>query len=594
MSDQPAGTIFWINGPVIKANINGNLAMAEQVRVGNDHLAAEVISVTQSIATIQVYEDTSGLHIDEPVYGMGYPLSVTLGPGLLGNVFDGIQRPLEVLAEKTGIYIQKGEEIPSLDINKKWTFTPSVKTGAALVGGDVLGTVPETPAIDHRILVPPKLSGTLVSISEKGDYTVNDQIAELKDPDGNLLKLTMTHRWPVRTERPVVKRLDPVVPLITGQRVIDIFFPIAMGGTAAIPGGFGTGKTVTLHSLAEWSDADVIIYVGCGERGNEMTQVLEDFPKLIDPRTGRPLMERTVLVANTSNMPVAARAASIYTGLTIAEYYRDQGYDTALIADSTSRWAQALREIAGRLQEMPAEEGYPAYLPARLAAFYERASRVTTRAGKNGSATVIGAVSPPGGDFSEPVTRHTKRFTRCFWALDETLAHERHYPAINWEESYSLYLKLLADWWHKNVSQDWEALRARALELLHEESQLQQIVQLIGPNALAGKQQWVLKITQLLRDGYLEQNAFNKIDAFCTPKKQIALLEFFIWLHDRGEELMKVGVEFEDLMEQIDLPNLIRLREQVPNDHPEQIDDLKQTLAKKLQTLADSVETQKS
>jgi V/A-type H+/Na+-transporting ATPase subunit A len=594
MNDKPSGTIFWISGPVLRATIDSNLAMAEQVRVGYAHLAAEVIAVTQSVATIQVYEDTSGLHIGEPVYGMGYPLSVTLGPGLLGNVFDGVQRPLDVLAKEEGIFIQKGEEIPPLNLEKKWTFTPSLKAGVEVVGGDVLGTVPETPAIDHKVLVPPKLSGTLTSIVNKGDYSIDEQIAELKDSKGIIHKLTMTQRWPVRTERPVFQRLDPIVPLITGQRVIDIFFPIAMGGTAAIPGGFGTGKTVTLHSLAKYSNADVIIYVGCGERGNEMTQVLEDFPKLIDPRTGRPLMERTVLVANTSNMPVAARAASIYTGLTIAEYYRDQGYDTALIADSTSRWAQALREIAGRLQEMPAEEGYPAYLPARLAAFYERASRVTTHAGKNGSATVIGAVSPAGGDFSEPVTRHTKRFTRCFWALDEKLAHERHYPAINWEESYSLYLKQLAGWWHKNVTQDWETLRARALELLHEESQLQQIVQLIGPNALAGKQQWVLKITQLLRDGYLEQNAFNKIDAFCSPQKQIALLEFFIWLHDRGEDLLKAGVQFEDIMKQIDLPDLIRLREQVPNDHPEQIDDLKQTLAKKLNTLSDSIGAKKS
>ncbi len=558
MSEKPSGTVFWISGPVVKANIKENLAMAEQVRVGYAHLAAEVIAVTQDIATIQVYEDTAGLHIGEPVFGSGHPLSVTLGPGLLGNVFDGVQRPLEVLAEDSGIYIQKGVEIPSLDTKKKWTFTPKAKVGDTVSGGDILGSVPETPDIEHRILVPPKLSGTLKSMVDKGDYVIDDQIAELLDEQGQTHKLTMNHLWPVRTERPVAKRLDPVVPLITGQRVIDIFFPIAMGGTAAIPGGFGTGKTVTLHSIAKWSNADVIVYVGCGERGNEMTQVLEDFPKLIDPRTGRPLMERTVLVANTSNMPVAARAASIYTGLTIAEYYRDQGYDTALIADLTSRWAQALREIAGRLQEMPAEEGYPAYLPARLAAFYERASRVKTFAGGNGSATVMGAVSPPGGDFSEPVTRHTKRFTRCFWALDENLAHERHYPAINWEESYSLYLKQLANWWHENVSKDWEVLRARALELLHQETQLQQIVQLIGPNALAGEQQWVLKITQLIRDGYLEQNAFNEIDAFCSPEKQIKLLEFFLWLYDRGEELMKAGIEFEALMGQIDLPDLIR------------------------------------
>jgi V/A-type H+-transporting ATPase subunit A len=594
MSTEPAGTIFWISGPVVKANIKSNLAMAEQVRVGNAHLASEVIAVTQGVATIQVYEDTSGLHIGEPVFGTGYPLSVTLGPGLLGNVFDGVQRPLDVLAKDTGIYIQKGVEIPSLDNQKKWTFTPTAKSGDSVTGGDILGTVPETPAIEHHILVPPKLSGTLKSIVKKGDYTIDEQIAALEDDRGQTHSLTMVHRWPVRTERPVVKRLDPNVPLITGQRVLDIFFPIAMGGTAAIPGGFGTGKTVTLHSLAEWSNADVIIYVGCGERGNEMTQVLEDFPKLIDPRTGRPLMERTVLVANTSNMPVAARAASIYTGLTIAEYYRDQGYDTALIADSTSRWAQALREIAGRLQEMPAEEGYPAYLPARLAAFYERASRVKTQTGDNGSATVIGAVSPPGGDFSEPVTRNTKRFTRCFWALDETLAHERHYPAINWEESYSLYLKQLAGWWHKNVSKDWENLRARALELLHQETQLQQIVQLIGPNALAGKQQWVLKITQLLRDGYLEQNAFSKIDAFCSPEKQVRLLEFILWLYDRGEELLTAGVEFDDMMAQIGLPDLIRLKDQIPNDHPEQIDDIQQQLDKKLKSLVGSDQSQQS
>jgi V/A-type H+-transporting ATPase subunit A len=452
----------------------------------------------------------------------------------------------------------------------------------------ILGLVPETPLVEHKIMVPPGIRGTLKHLVNEGDYTIEDEIAVVQDRQGKEHSLTMLQRWPVRQGRPIVERREPSVPLITGQRVIDTLFPIAKGGTAAIPGGFGTGKTVTLHSLAKWSDADIVVYVGCGERGNEMTQVLEDFPELEDPWTGHPLMERTILIANTSNMPVAARESSIYTGLAIAEYYRDQGFDVALMADSTSRWAQALREISGRLEEMPAEEGYPAYLPSRLAAFYERAGRVTVLGREEeGSVTVMGAVSPPGGDFSEPVTRHTQRFTRCFWTLDRDLAHQRHYPAIGWRQSYSLYLEQLAGWWQEQVEEEWQELRSRALGVLQRQSELQQIVQLVGPEALADREQWTLDIARLLREGFLDQNAFHPIDAYTEPEKQIALLGLFMWLHGRGLELLDFGLSIARLREEIDLPRLIRLKEQVPNDEPEQIEEVQQEIAHELEAVWD-------
>jgi len=587
MSDA-VGSLVWISGPVVRVHIDGRLAMAEQVWVGKEQLAGEVIEVSQDAATIQVYEETSGLHVGEPVYGSGQPLSVTLGPGLIGATFDGIQRPLEVLRERTGIFIARGQRVSSLDTDREWTFTPRAEAGSDVRPGDILGVIPETPLVEHRVLVPPGVSGTLQQVAADGGYATEDEIASVTGRDGREHSLNLVQRWPVRVPRPTAERKRPTVPLITGQRVIDVFFPIARGGTAAIPGGFGTGKTVTLHSLAKWSDADIIVYVGCGERGNEMTQVLEDFPELVDPRTGRPLMERTVLIANTSNMPIAAREASIYTGLTIAEYYRDQGYDVALMADSTSRWAQALREISGRLEEMPAEEGYPAYLPSRLAAFYERAGRVTTLGGAEGSTTLMGAVSPAGGDFSEPVTRHTQRFTRCFWALDKDLAYQRHYPAISWDKSYSLYLEQLAPWWHKRVGEGWEDLRGRALDILEREADLQQIVQLVGPDALAGKQQWTLDVARLLREGFLQQNALHPIDAYCVPEKQVALLELFVWLYDQGAELLGSGVPVARLREQVDLARLIRLKESVPNDKPEQIGQVREEMRGKLEDAKDA------
>lgn len=587
MNRNSGGSIFWISGPVVRAHINGQLAMAEQVWVGEEELASEVIEVSQDVATIQVYEETSGLRVGEPVYGSGQPLSVMLGPGLLGITFDGIQRPLEVLRERGGIFIGRGERVSSLDPDREWTFVPKAEEGAEVEPGTLLGVVSETPVVEHRILIPPGSGGTLVHLVEEGEYTVEDEIAVVQDQDGEGHGLNLTQRWPVREARPVVDRRRPTVPLITGQRVIDTFFPIAKGGTAAIPGGFGTGKTVTLHSLAKWSNADIIVYVGCGERGNEMTEVLEDFPELKDPRTGHPLMERTVLIANTSNMPVAAREASIYTGLTIAEYYRDQGYDVALVADSTSRWAQALREVAGRLEEMPAEEGYPAYLPSRLAAFYERAGRMTVLGGDEGSATVMGAVSPPGGDFSEPVTRHTQRFSRCFWALDGELANQRHYPAVSWEESYSLYLEQLTPWWHEEISEDWQELRGRALDILQQESELEQIVQLVGPEALGGRQQWTLDVARLLREGFLQQDAFHDIDAHCVPEKQLALLDLFVGLYDKGDDLFDAGVSISRLREEVDVPRLIRLKEDVPDDEPEQIDRIREEIENGLEDARD-------
>jgi V/A-type H+-transporting ATPase subunit A len=568
---------------VVRARIDGRVAMSEQTWVGKEQLASEAISVSRKQATLQVYEDTAGLHVGEPLYGTGQPLSVTLGPGLIGRTFDGIQRPLEVLRTRTGIAIQRGEQVPPLDTERDWAFQGRAAEGDEVEPGAILGLVQETPLIEHKILVPPGVRGTLQHLVGDGDYKIEDEIAIVQDGEGQEHSLNMLQRWPVRRERPIVERREPSVPLITGQRIIDTLFPVAKGGTAAIPGGFGTGKTVTLHSLAKWSDADIIVYVGCGERGNEMTQVLEDFPELEDPWSGHPLMERTILIANTSNMPVAARESSIYTGLTMAEYYRDQGFDVALMADSTSRWAQALREISGRLGEMPAEEGYPAYLPSRLAAFYERAGRVTVLGrDEEGSVTLMGAVSPPGGDFSEPVTRHTQRFTRCFWALDSELAHQRHYPAISWQQSYSLYLDRLAEWWHEEGEEDWQALRGKALDILQRNADLEQVVQLVGPEALADEQQWVRDIARLLREGFLDQNAFHPVDAYTVPEKQLALLSLFIWLYERGSDALDQVLSIARLRQEIDLPRLIRLKEQVPNEEPGQIDGIRQEIDRKL------------
>lgn len=577
MSNQ-VGKLEWISEFVVKADLTGELTLSEEVEIGDERLTAEVISIEPGSATIQVYEDTGGLKAGAPVFSTGHPLSVTLGPGLLGTVFDGIQRPLQTLKERTGIYIARGVKVAPLNTKRQWSFEPRAEKDSEVEPGTVLGVVQETPLIEHRILVPPGLRGQLVEVSEQGDYTIADEIAKIKDQDGREHSVTMTRRWHVRRPLPIKKRLNPNVPLITGQRVIDTFFPVGKGGTAAIPGGFGTGKTVLQHSLSQWSDADIIIYIGCGERGNEMTEVLEDFPELNDPWSGHPLMERTLLIANTSNMPVSARESSIYTGVTIAEYYRDQGYDVALMADSTSRWAQALREISGRLGEMPIEEGYPAYLPARLASFYERAGRVKTLGDQEASVTLIGAVSPPGGDFSEPVTRHTQRFTRCWWALDSELAHKRHYPAINWLSSYSLQLDQVAEWWHEEVDENWYDLRERAVAILQQESDLQQLVQLVGPDALSEEQQWVLTGARLLREGFLQQNALHEIDAYTVPEKQIALLRLFLDMYREGRDLLGQDVALAEIQDTFDLGDMLRLRNEVSNDNADQLDQKREEI----------------
>lgn len=580
------GVITRVNGPVVHARVTGQLAMLEQVWIGTARLSGEVIALNYDEATLQVYEETTGLRPGEPIYGSGQPLSVALGPGLLGGIFDGIQRPLSAMRQATGIYVGRGTQVAPLP-DKQWNFTPHQKAGAQVVSGTVLGVVPETALIEHHILIPPDICGQLTHVAAAGEYGLDDVIAVVQDRAGHKQELTLVQRWPVRQERPVETRLEPSVPLITGQRVLDTFFPVAKGGAAAIPGPFGAGKTVTQHSLAKWSDAQIIVYIGCGERGNEMAQVVEEFPQLTDPWSGHPLMERTILIANTSNMPVAAREASIYTGITIAEYYRDQGYDVAIMADSTSRWAEALREISGRLEEMPAEGGFPAYLPSRLAAFYERAGRVRTLGGRAGSVTAIGAVSPPGGDFSEPVTQHTQRFTRCFWALDRTLASARHFPAINWRTSYSYYADSVADWWRDKVGADWRDLRQRAMNLLEQEAQLQQIVRLVGADALPDRQRWVLDAAHLVEEGFLQQNALHAIDAYATPEKQVKLLHLFIELFEQGRDLLALGVPAFRLREVLDTPRLIRLKEDIPNDDGDLIDQVRQELDEQFRTLAD-------
>ncbi|MGK7312646.1 MAG: V-type ATP synthase subunit A [Candidatus Longimicrobiales bacterium M2_2A_002] len=573
MSTEPVGTLTWISGPVVQARREGSIAMADQVWVGEAKLAGEVIRVERDRATIQVYEDTSGLGLGEPVATLGRSLSVELGPGLVGATFDGIQRPLDALREQTGIWVGRGVAPPALDRDREWPFEPRASEGDEVSPGAVLGVVQETGLVEHRVLVPPGARGTIVDCASEGEYRVEDRLAVVEDESGETQELRLLRRWPVRRPRPSAARLQPTIPLITGQRVLDTFFPVARGGAAAVPGPFGSGKTIIQQSLAKWSDAEIIIYVGCGERGNEMTDVLEEFPELEDPRTGQPLMERTIMLANTSNMPVAARESSIYTAVTMAEYYRDQGYDVALMADSTSRWAEALREISGRLGEMPAEEGYPAYLPSRLASFYERAGRVATLGGDEGSVTIIGSVSPPGGDFSEPVTRHTKRFVRSFWALSRDLSSERHYPAVDWFDSYSLYVDRMEDWWEDRTGRDWAGLRDRAYRILQRESDLQEIVQLVGPEALSDEEQWVLEAARYLREGFLQQNAFHPVDAYAAPERQAALLELLVRLHDRGRELMEDGVSLEQIRDTLDRPRILGLKEEVGNDEVDRLQE---------------------
>jgi len=544
------GRIVRIAGPVVVAKGMRGSQMYELVRVGELNLIGEIIRLQEDLATIQVYEETSGLRPGEKVVGTGQLLSVELGPGLLTQIYDGIQRPLEIIKESTGDFIARGVSAPALPRNKKWFFTPKVKPRSKVVGGDVLGEVPETPLVTHKVMVPPDVEGILEEIAPEGEYTVEDVIAKVRTPDGLVRELTMMQRWPVRKPRPYKTKLDPVQPLLTGQRIIDALFPIAKGGTAAIPGGFGTGKTVTQHQLAQWADAKVIVYIGCGERGNEMTEMLERFPELKDPKTGRPLMERTVMIANTSNMPVAAREASVYTGVTLAEYYRDMGYDVALMADSTSRWAEALREISGRLEEMPGEEGYPPYLGARLAEFYERAGRVITLGSEDriGSVSIIGAVSPPGGDFSEPVVQATLRIVKVFWALDTALAYRRHFPAINWLTSYSLYLETLEDWYRENVAPDWPELRKEVMAILQREAELLEIVRLVGPDALPEVDRATLEVARVIREDFLMQHAYHPIDTYCPIEKTYLMLKTILHFNRRVKEAISSGVSLSEIL----------------------------------------------
>jgi V/A-type H+-transporting ATPase subunit A len=554
------GTIQRISGPAVIARGMMGARMFDIVRVGNEKLVGEIIRLDGDTAFVQVYEETGGLKVGEPVVSTGLPLAVELGPGMLNGIFDGIQRPLDKINEASGTYIDRGITVNSLSRETKWRFTPQVSVGDEVRGGQALGTVPEF-SFTHKILVPPKVSGKIKTIVGEGEYTVEDVIATLED--GTELKLY--HAWPVRQARPVQQKLDPVTPFLTGMRILDVLFPLTMGGTAAIPGPFGSGKTVTQQSIAKYGNADIVVYVGCGERGNEMTDVLVEFPELEDPQTGNPLMHRTVLIANTSNMPVAAREASIYTGITLAEYFRDQGYRVSVMADSTSRWAEALREIASRLEEMPAEEGYPPYLASRLAAFYERGGRVTTLAGDQGAVSIIGAVSPAGGDFSEPVTQSTLRITGCFWALDASLARRRHFPAINWNRSYTLFADILEPWYRENVAEDYPELRGQAVALLQREAELQEVVQLVGPDALQDNERLIIEIGRILRQDFLQQNGFDPVDASCSLTKAYGMLQMIIALNDQARRALDGGATVDDVLKSPVIERVNRAR-YVPED----------------------------
>lgn len=565
------GKITRISGPIVYAEGLEGCGLYDVVDVGKKKLIGEIIRQNKGNATIQVYEDDTGMEIGEEVVSYQRPLSVRLGPGLVGTIYDGIQRPLEDMFNASGSFLIPGERTEPIDVSKKWEMKAAggVSEGAAIAPGFVLGYVQETSSIKHSIMVPPTIRGrVLKTFKGSGEYTVDDVVATTELDE----EIKLSHYWPLRRPRPFARKLTVSEPLITGQRVIDVFFPLSKGGTAAIPGGFGTGKTMTQHAIAKWCDADLIVYIGCGERGNEMTDVLTEFPTLIDPRTGRSLMERTILIANTSNMPVAAREVSLYSGITLAEYYRDMGMAVAIMADSTSRWAEALRELSGRMEEMPAEEGFPAYLPTRLAEFYERAGRVTALNGSEGSVSVIGAVSPPGGDFSEPVTQHTKRFIRCFWALDRELANARHYPAIGWIDSYSEYAEEIRDWWDK-LNPSWASVRLEALELLKKEQRLQQIVRLVGPDALPDSERLILTVADMIKNGFLQQNAFDDIDVYSVPEKQIAILMLMMKFYRRALEVIRMGSPLLKVTELTVREEIVRLKSTVPNDKLEQIAD---------------------
>ncbi|MCI8622538.1 MAG: V-type ATP synthase subunit A [Provencibacterium sp.] len=576
--------LYSINGPVVTVRGTRDFSMLEMVYVGERRLTGEVISMDDEKTTIQVYENTTSLSPGEPVYPSGAPVSAALGPGMLQNIFDGIGRPLRAMEEQSGAFIAAGTSVPSLDEERKWPVKITVRPGDTLQPGAVFATTQETALIEHRAMVPPQLSGEVVSVAADGDYTILDPLVTLRDGNGKEHSLSLMQRWPIRDPRPVRGRLPISMPLLTGQRIVDTMFPIAKGGTAAIPGGFGTGKTMTQHQLAKWCDADIIVYIGCGERGNEMTQVLEEFGELIDPKSGQPLTARTVLIANTSNMPVAAREASIYTGITIAEYYRDMGYHVAIMADSTSRWAEALREISGRLEEMPAEEGFPAYLPSRISQFYERAGYMQTLCGEYGSVSIIGAVSPQGADFSEPVTQNTKRFVRCFWALDKSLAYSRHYPAINWNNSYSEYIEELEGWYKNNVGRKFLKYRQEISNLLSEESRLMDIVKLIGEDVLPDDQKLTMEMARVVRVGFLQQNAFHADDTYVPLNKQMQMMRCILHLHHKAAALVQMGVPLSVISETGLADKLIKMKYDIPNDRPELFDqyyqDIDEALAK--------------
>ncbi len=583
--NKAGGIVELINGPVVKGIGMADFMVNEMVTVGNRQLIGEVVSLEGDVATIQVYEETEGLSAGEPITATGAPLSLTLGPGMLSNMFDGIQRPLKKIQEISKDFIPEGIGLLSLDEDKLWQVTITTQVGDELNGGATYATVQETQSILHKVMVPPKYHGKVVEVKANGSYRINDTIVVLELENGERVDLTLVQKWPVRTPRPISKRVPIYKPLVTGQRVIDTFFPIAKGGTVGLPGGFGTGKTVTQHQLAKWSDADIIVYIGCGERGNEMTNVLEEFPALIDPRTNRPLMERTILIANTSNMPVAAREASIYTGITMAEYFRDMGYNVAIMADSTSRWAEALREISGRLEEMPAEEGYPAYLPSRLAQFYERAGCVETLAGDEASVTIIGAVSPAGGDFSEPVTENTKRFVSAFLALDKKLAYARHYPSINYLTSYSSYVSLLQNWYSENVAPDMLTLRGKMVRLLQEEEKLNEIVQLVGEDVLPNDQTLVLEIARTIKKGFLQQNALHKDDTYVSLEKQYKMLQVIDDLYENALKCVKIGIPLSTIRKEPVFDAVVKMKYDVPNDHIELLDDLCERIVKDYEEL---------
>ena len=577
--------IYGINGPVVTVKGGRGLAMMDMVNVGEEGLVGEVVGVNGDITTVQVYEDTAGLMPGQPVTGQGAPMSITLGPGLLCNIFDGIARPLRLIEEKSGPFIGRGLNIPTLDESRKWDTTVTVKAGDTLSPGALYAQCQETPLILHRCLVPAGLSGTVTRVVPSGSYTVADTLVELTDAAGQVHALKLAQSWPIRTPRPMARRLPIHRPLITGQRIIDTLFPIGKGGAAAIPGPFGAGKTMTQHQLAKWSDADIIVYLGCGERGNEMTQALEEFSELLDPKSQQPLMNRTILIANTSNMPVAAREASVYTGMTIAESYRDMGYHVALMADSTSRWAEALREISGRLEEMPAEEGFPAYLASRLAEFYERAGYIETLEGREGSVTVIGAVSPQGGDFSEPVTQNTKRYVRTFWGLDRSLAYARHFPSINWLTSYSEYLDDLKPWYDQNVAPGFMADRQRIFSLLQEEDQLMEIVKLIGADVLPEDQKLTLDIARLIRVGFLQQNAYHAVDTYVPLEKQFRMMEVILRLYDGARKLLERSIPLSQVRATGIFDALVKMKYEIPNDQMEKFADYERRIDQALQSV---------